>query len=681
MVPENIKNICRKLILLVPACLACITISCGGKTGTGPIPSIDRGFLDLTSCDLHETASFPLNGKWEFYWEKFITAEDFSKGKAGNPDLMVEVPHLWNNESINGTMLPRFGFATYRLRVKIKKRPENNTTSIKKKSLGIKTETAGSAFRIFINEKKIGGAGQPGRKKELSTPRENPGIFFFVPPGDEFDIIVHVSNFHHRNGGLWTPLILGSAGSVEHTRSTAVALQLFLMGALLIMGFYHLVLFLFNKKEKSHLYFSIVSFILSFRNLQTGERLLMNIFPSMDYTLFMRLAYLTTFIGVPFFTIFIHSMYPSDSKKIYWQTAFAVSGVFIIILLSTPVEIFSFSLPFYESFIIILIIAALLILIIAAIRKREGARIILAGYTIFFFIILMEISSNLHIFIFPAFSPLGFLIFLFFHSFLLSMKFSHFFSMNQKLSRELVSNNENLTKTLNELKHTQGKLLLQEKKAIIGNLSSGLSRIIRNQLRVIPRLSFLKEKISEDDRQYLQYVFDSHDRIISLLDEIDSLTSNREVSYTMKEEPLTAIIKEATAIAQLDNDVRNKQIKIKENYTGTLVCNRNKLLQVLLNLIRNAAQATDDKGSITLRSRLEDTSVIIDVEDNGKGIPADKIESIWEPFFSTKGDAGTGIGLSISKNIMEGHGGTIDVFSDPPGKTVFILTLPRGTSR
>lgn len=84
--------------------------------------------------------------------------------------------------------------------------------------------------------------------------------------------------------------------------------------------------------------------------------------------------------------------------------------------------------------------------------------------------------------------------------------------------------------------------------------------------------------------------------------------------------------------------------------------------QVLINLIKNAAEALSDKknGTIQLRAFHEDGAVMISVEDNGPGIPADMVEDIFVPFFTTK-ENGSGIGLSLSKQIMQNHGGTISV--------------------
>lgn len=101
------------------------------------------------------------------------------------------------------------------------------------------------------------------------------------------------------------------------------------------------------------------------------------------------------------------------------------------------------------------------------------------------------------------------------------------------------------------------------------------------------------------------------------------------------------------------------------------------LQQVLMNLLINACQAIKDKGVIHIRSREQDGCAVIEVQDTGEGIPADVLPRIFEPYFSTKSPTdGTGLGLPISKRIVEKHGGRLDVVSAPGQGTTFTVVLP-----
>ena len=101
------------------------------------------------------------------------------------------------------------------------------------------------------------------------------------------------------------------------------------------------------------------------------------------------------------------------------------------------------------------------------------------------------------------------------------------------------------------------------------------------------------------------------------------------------------------------------------------------LNQVWTNIIDNAIDAMDGQGEITIRTRYDDQWVIVELEDNGPGIPEAVLPHIFDPFYTTKAPGkGTGMGLNISHNIVQKHRGRVDVYSQP-GQTRFEVRLPR----
>jgi len=104
--------------------------------------------------------------------------------------------------------------------------------------------------------------------------------------------------------------------------------------------------------------------------------------------------------------------------------------------------------------------------------------------------------------------------------------------------------------------------------------------------------------------------------------------------------------------------------------------NQEKILQVALNLLRNALQATREGGTIRVGVHREGDRARLEVADDGVGIAPEHLARIWEPFFTTKGDTGTGLGLGIVKRIVEEHGGTIGVESAPGRGSTFTVELP-----
>src|SRR5262249_31248423 len=112
---------------------------------------------------------------------------------------------------------------------------------------------------------------------------------------------------------------------------------------------------------------------------------------------------------------------------------------------------------------------------------------------------------------------------------------------------------------------------------------------------------------------------------------------------------------------RIAHNMLKHKVDIVKNYGDIplVTCMPSQLNQVFLNMLVNAAQAIDDRGTITLSTRTKGAYVEVSIEDNGKGIPDDVVPHIFEPFFTTKGvGEGTGLGLAICYQIVEQHGGT-----------------------
>jgi signal transduction histidine kinase len=136
----------------------------------------------------------------------------------------------------------------------------------------------------------------------------------------------------------------------------------------------------------------------------------------------------------------------------------------------------------------------------------------------------------------------------------------------------------------------------------------------------------------------------------------------------------------ASALMIAKNVVKHKTIKRDLGAIPNVICSPSQINQVLLNLITNAAQATRDdaSGVITIRSSVRgENQVVVEVEDNGHGIPEEVIPKIFDPFFTTRDvGQGTGLGLSIVYKIVEQHGGRISVISKVGVGTRFTVQLP-----
>ncbi len=121
---------------------------------------------------------------------------------------------------------------------------------------------------------------------------------------------------------------------------------------------------------------------------------------------------------------------------------------------------------------------------------------------------------------------------------------------------------------------------------------------------------------------------------------------------------------------------RDVEFRIESDSREVLLTgNRKALMGALTNLIENAFQAVEAGGRVSLRSHASSDQLILSVSDDGKGMPANIVERLFEPFFTTRSD-GTGLGLAIARGVARAHGGSIDVRSDPASGTEFAISLP-----
>jgi hypothetical protein len=164
-------------------------------------PSPRQGILDLSNWNPTRNALFNLNGVWEFYWQKLLSYSEL-RDKDLKPDLMAEVPNVWNSYKINGESLPGFGYATYRLKVR---------NAQDGQALAIRMPAISAAYNLYINEKLVASIGNVDTDKDNFKPEYRPVLVEFTPPSDDFDIIIQAANFSYARGGLWNPIFMGSS--------------------------------------------------------------------------------------------------------------------------------------------------------------------------------------------------------------------------------------------------------------------------------------------------------------------------------------------------------------------------------------------------------------------------------------------------------------------------------------
>ena len=265
------------------------------------------------------------------------------------------------------------------------------------------------------------------------------------------------------------------------------------------------------------------------------------------------------------------------------------------------------------------------------------------------------------------------------------------------------------------LEAAQNQLLQSEKLASVGQLAAGVAHEINNPIGFIgSNLTTLKQQVGS-----LLAIINAYERAEHLLSgsppilaEINSIKSSTDYAFLREDTPaligesvegirrVKEIVENLKDFSRVDssewqttnledgiestlnivwNEIKYKA-EIRKEYAGLppIECMAAQMNQVFMNLLVNAAQAIETRGTITIRTGLTAAEVWVEIEDTGKGISAEHMDKIFEPFFTTKPvGKGTGLGLSLSFGIVQKHHGRINVCSEPNKGTVFRVTLPR----
>ena len=229
-----------------------------------------------------------------------------------------------------------------------------------------------------------------------------------------------------------------------------------------------------------------------------------------------------------------------------------------------------------------------------------------------------------------------------------------------------------------QLQESQAMLVQQEKQAAFGLLAAGIAHEVGNPLASISSIVQLlnRRNIDDETRSKLSLVDDQLRRIQRTLREL--VDFSRPVVYKKSRCDIHSVVEAALNIAKYYKRKKGKQILT--DYASELpflMIVRDQLVQVFLNLILNAMDATEEGGVITIRTSREVDRIRIDVMDDGLGIPNPCHERIFQPYFTTK-ETGTGLGLFVCRNIVEQNGGHIELTGTSPSGTTFTVWLAAG---
>lgn len=232
---------------------------------------------------------------------------------------------------------------------------------------------------------------------------------------------------------------------------------------------------------------------------------------------------------------------------------------------------------------------------------------------------------------------------------------------------------------LTEQRERESKMRMTEKLALSGRMTSVIAHEINNPLASITNLMYLLRLETTDSEaagEYISMAENELHRISGITKQ--TLRWNRENSDTPEPIAMQDVADDIERLMQ--GKIRNRQVRLHIDVEDTTVFgSRGQIRQVIANLIANAVEATRVGGNAWFTARNEGDEAVIQVKDDGIGMDDGIKQQLFKPFYTTKGDLGNGLGLYISQEVVEKHGGTIHVQSEVNKGTVVTVRLPSVT--
>jgi len=247
------------------------------------------------------------------------------------------------------------------------------------------------------------------------------------------------------------------------------------------------------------------------------------------------------------------------------------------------------------------------------------------------------------------------------------------------LLERLSARNEELSRALQELQDAQQRMLQMERLSSMGRLATGVIHDLRNALM---GLTFLEADLetmgaSEEMKESVRVGLSGLHALMGTLESLHQFARDGRLGTAISTVDVGDLVRSALLVMRGDVEFRRRRVEAKIGEgLPPIQGDRSKLVQVLVNLLRNAVQATVQGQAIRVIAEvLEDGQVLLAVEDEGPGLPEAVVSRLFDPFVSTKGEAGLGMGLYMARLVVEAHNGKIGAVQRPSGGARFEVRL------
>lgn len=616
--------------------------------GSSRAVAVSGGVLDLSEWNKEQAPLLLLNGEWFFYPNELI----HSKMEPITEQKLVQLPSSWEDELPEGV-----GYASYRLRLML-----NPASS---GAYSIRVPSIPSSSALYVNGERIAGSGNPAAREEDFIPGNLPYIGTFIPDQGIVDIVIHVANYdNHAINGIMQPIKFGTEEAIRKAYSVSAGLQAAIFLFLFMHAAYAVALFAMGARHKALLSFSMLMLSAMLSIITDDDRILLDWF-GIGYLWGWKLYYLS-FLGVSVFLLkFTNDLLTFFVRFALFKRWYAViCAIYAACVVILPPDKLSYSDLFHT---VLTLIPFILVPLYVYRAIRQGHQDMI--YILF---AMMAFSTNI---MWGAVKTAG-LVSSDYYPFDLLAGFSclalfwfkDYFRHSEKtakLTRQLQAQDkqkdEFLVATSHELRNPLHGIMNMAQAVMDsgGSIDNGSNRARMELLLAVGK------------------------RMSVLLDDLMDLKRFKEGRVRIYPAKLHLSNVTAGVLDMIRYLAEGKPIELKSEVPASLppvYADENRLIQILFNLIHNAVKFTNE-GIIRVRAFDKDGKVHIEISDTGIGMDEQTVSRIFLPYEQGPSDesgkaTGLGLGLAITKQLVELHGGSLSVTSTPGQGSVFVFTLP-----
>ena len=670
----------------IPSLLAlAITLWVAGCSGPLP-PQASDGVLDLRSWSFEKHGPVSLQGKWDFFWAEQKSAST-DNPRAPAP-LYFSVPSFWNGTRLpDGSTIGGAGFGTLRLRVLLPDRgaPEE---------YGAYLHESLSAYRLLIGPDRVLSSGNPGRTAESTPFAYNLPAQGHFTAHKEVTLYLQISNFYNARGGPNGAALFGHRSQIRQTVRFLRHADFFTAGIIVIIGLYNLTLFLLRPADRAPLFLGLFCLAIAYRTILVGgyvQERYPDMLPGSFYAANVHIVY---FLSVPLFVRFAYHLFPETVTLTFTRIISLTAALFVTTVLVLPGPMYTNSLYIYHLVSAAVITWILAAMIRAGIQRRGDSTpwISLVGFFLFSTTITIDILANLALINAPRVLHFGLSAFIFCQAAVIAVNNNRARRTIEHLAGELESRNVRLNR------------VDRMKDQFLANTSHELRTPLNGIIGLAESLlEGVAGEVSTEVRSNIGMIAGSGKRLAALVDDLLDLSQIRKGELQIHRRAVRLQDVTRVVVALSEPLIRGSEVRLINEVSAefpALFADENRLQQILHNLIGNAIKFTE-RGTIRIAARRVDPKrgdrgaakeairtdvrwAEVNVSDTGIGIPAEKLEDMFQPFEQgasrTAVHEGVGLGLSISRHLLELQGGSISVQSEPGRGSVFTFRLPIASS-